>query len=529
MSFLKLSRRLLALLVFIPLALFFLDFAGIMPPWVHHFAEIQFVPALLAGSFLVLLVLLLLTWLFGRIYCSVICPMGILQDLTALLSRRGKKRGNKKRRWYSYSKPRNLLRYSLLTICAIFLIAGITAPTLLLDPYSNFGRIFVNLFRPIAMEGNNLISHIALRFNSYTFYPVTLHTATILSVSFSVVVLLFVVLFSLLRGRLLCNTVCPVGALLSFVSRYSLFRIRIDHSQCTSCRLCERSCKAECIDSKEKRVDASRCVGCFNCLEKCSKQKAISYSFSLRNLTSLKNEKGIKEENRKVNAVTEYDVDKSRRSFLALTTSIAAGAPFIPAIARPRDVDVTKLTPITPPGSISLKHFKEKCTACHLCITRCPQQILKPAGLKFGINYLFKPHMVFYEKGFCNYECTICSEICPNKAILPLSIEEKKWTQVGIARFERDLCIVITDGTSCGACSEHCPVQAVRMEPYKGGLTLPQVYEDLCIGCGGCESICPVRPVKAINVLANETHRLAELPPEEESKEIDTEELDWGF
>ena len=156
-------------------------------------------------------------------------------------------------------------------------------------------------------------------------------------------------------------------------------------------------------------------------------------------------------------------------------------------------------------------------------------QILKPAGFNFGWGYAFKPHLVYYEMAFCNYECTVCSEICPNGAIERIDVPEKKITQIGIAQFERSRCVVITDGTSCGACSEHCPVQAVRMEPYRDGLTLPHVYDELCIGCGGCESICPVRPVKAINILANDVHRTAQLPPEEDVKPVDTEELDFGF
>jgi formate hydrogenlyase subunit 6/NADH:ubiquinone oxidoreductase subunit I len=210
---------------------------------------------------------------------------------------------------------------------------------------------------------------------------------------------------------------------------------------------------------------------------------------------------------------------------------LAATVPFIPAWAKPKkEIDIIQSTPITPPGSISLAHIKKHCTACHLCVTHCPQQILKPAGFNFGIDYAFKPHMVFYEMAFCNFECTACSEICPNSAIKRLTVEEKKTTQVGIAQFVKDRCVVFTDNTSCGACSEHCPVQAVKMEPYgDAGLTLPHVYETMCIGCGGCESICPVRPVKAIRILANEVHQKAEKPVEEEIPEINQEVLDFGF
>ena len=155
-------------------------------------------------------------------------------------------------------------------------------------------------------------------------------------------------------------------------------------------------------------------------------------------------------------------------------------------------------------------------------------QVLRPAGFNFGLEYAFKPHLVFSEKAFCNYNCIICTQICPTGAIQPLTLPEKQITQIGVARFRRRLCIVFTDNTSCGACAEHCPVKAVRMEPYRNGLTIPVLYPELCMGCGGCESICPVRPIKAINVMPNAVHGKAKHPHDEEIN-IDAEDLGFGF
>jgi polyferredoxin len=515
----KLIRITLATIIFVLIGLFFCDFAHILPLSFANFERIQVVPAILAKSIYVLVSLIVITLLFGRIYCSIICPLGIFQDFIAWLSRRGKKK-NKRRWWYKYARPYNILRYSLLSICLIFLILGISTPLLLLDPYSNFGRIAVNLFRPVVMEGNNLVNWIALKFNNYNFYHVTIYTLTTSSLILSSVALLLTGVMSFLRGRLFCNTICPVGSLLGLLSKYSLFRIVLDDSKCTACGLCEKACKSQCINSKEKTVDNSRCVDCFNCLDRC-KSNGIKYRLAGE---SKKIHKPVIE-----NKIT-VKANITRRSFLFTSTAIAATVPALPAWAKPeKTIDITKLTPITPPGSRGLKHFKAHCTACHLCVTHCPQQILKPAGFSYGIDYAFKPHMAFYEMAYCNFECTVCSEVCPNGAIEKLTIEEKKVTQVGIAQFNKGRCVVFTDNTSCGACSEHCPVQAVKMEPYVDGLTIPHVYEELCIGCGGCESICPVRPLKAINILANEIHKTAEKPKEEETKEIDNSELEFGF
>ena len=522
---LRLIRIILAVLVFTPIFLFFCDFAGWMPKQMHGLLHIQVVPAILTESIAILVGLFLLTILFGRIYCSVICPLGVLQDIIAWFTRRGKKK-NKKRRWYKYTKPQTILRYSLLGICALFLIFGITTPVLYLDPYSNFGRMAVNLFRPVVMEGNNLLNWIALKFHIYHLYYVTIYTVTVWSFAFAAIVFIIVGIMAFLRGRLFCNTICPVGSLLGLVSRFSLFRIELDESQCNSCGLCGKACKSQCINTKEKFVDYSRCVACFNCLDRC-KMDGVSYRFAFS-----RSPKQIPAENKIVSGISDRTnvIGMSRRSFLATSTTMAATLPILPAwVKSESETDATKRMPITPPGSKSLKHFKKQCTACHLCITHCPQQILKPAGFKFGIDYAFKPHMVFYEMAYCNYECTICTQVCPNGAIRRLTTDEKKITQVGIARFTRGRCIVITEGTSCGACSEHCPTQAVRMEPLTDNLTLPHVHDELCIGCGGCESICPARPIKAIIVEANEVHQKAERPPEGEQLKINHDDLDFGF
>ncbi|MDR1527356.1 MAG: 4Fe-4S binding protein [Dysgonamonadaceae bacterium] len=511
----KTIRIVLATIVFLLSTLFFCDFIHRMPVAWHGLMHIQLVPAVLSGSIGILIFLFLLAVLFGRIYCSVICPMGILQDILSWFTRRGKKK-NRKKRWYHYTRPYNAVRYTLLGMCILFLTVGISTPLLYLDPYSNFGRIAVNLFRPVAIGGNNVVNRIALLFNNYDFYQITIHTVTTASLILALAALLTVGMLAVWRGRLFCNLICPVGSFLGLLSKFALFRVRIDSSKCNGCGLCAKACKAECIDSKGQTIDYSRCVACFNCLDRCTKQ-ALSYTPPALVGTGL-------------SRPPQSAVNRNRRAFIATSTAMAVTLPLIPVWAKGKQpADATQLAPITPPGSRSLKRFKEKCTACHLCITHCPMQILKPAGFNFGWEYAFKPHLVFYENAFCNYNCTICTQICPNRAIEPLELPEKQTTQIGIAQFDVNLCVVYVDNTSCGACAEHCPVKAVRMEPYQGSLTLPHMYPELCVGCGGCESICPVRPVKAIHVLPSAVHGTAERPQEEEVEQINADDLDFGF
>lgn len=517
------------------ITVFFCDFAGLTGLVVPGVVGLQLVPALLRGSFAVVAVILLVTMIFGRVYCSVVCPLGILQDVATRLSKRGRLH-NRKGRWFRFERPRKTMRLSILAVVTVSVAVGTTTLLSLLDPYSNFGRIATGIFRPVVTGVNNTVSWAGERFGYYGVYHVTLHTVELWSAVTAVAVLAVVVVMSYRRGRLLCNTVCPVGTLLGLFSRFSPFTIQIDRRRCVGCSVCEMVCKAQCIDSERRMVDSSRCVMCLNCTKVC-RRGGVKYGLRITNYETMIIDKQLKATYKQAEGLTGNKVDGrqddvpvngGRRSFLLAAAAVAASLPVASAWSNGRD-DAPKRIPITPPGSQGVEHFKHHCTACHLCVTHCPQQILKPAAAEFGFGYLFKPHLSFYEMGYCNYNCTVCSEICPNGAIHRLTKEEKRTVQIGIAEFDRTRCVVYTESTSCGACSEHCPTQAVRMVDYVDGLTVPEVTAEICIGCGACESICPVRPVKAINVKANAVHRTAALPEDEQLKEIDSEDLDFGF
>lgn len=520
-KYLKGIRVFLALLFFIPLTLFFVDFTNNLPLSMHALAHIQFIPALLAGMWFVVAALLLLTFIFGRIYCSTICPAGIFQDLIIRLSGRGKKR-NKYKKWFAYRKPYNVFRYVLLFIINVTFIFGFLELLLLLDPYSNYARIASNLFRPCIVSCNNLLATGLMALDNYSLYHVTIYHITTVSFIIALVAFVVLLLMTLLRGRLFCNTLCPVGGILSLVSRFSLFKMNINPQLCNSCGSCERTCKSECIDGKGKVIDSSRCVNCFNCETTCNKH-ALSYKFvfDLHKKQSIDKKQNNQEES--------IDRTNTRRTFISTTVFLAAAATKMSAKARlkqPSNLALAPITPITPPGSIGRERFTDLCTACHLCVVKCPTQILRPAGMEYGYDFLLKPHIV-YDSAYCNYECKICSDVCPNSAIINLSEETKATTQIGVAQFEKDICITYVDGTDCGACSEHCPTQAVKMIPYKGSLRVPEVDASICIGCGGCEYICPVRPQRAIHIVANKVHKCVERPVYEkvEEKIID----DFGF
>ncbi|MDR0748991.1 MAG: 4Fe-4S binding protein [Tannerellaceae bacterium] len=525
-NYLKGLRVLLAILFFIPILLFFIDFDSKLPDSFHSLLHLQIIPAILGLSFGILAFQLVLVLLFGRIYCSTVCPAGVFQDIINRLFCIGKKKRKGSMR-FKYSKPFNLFRYLLASVTLLLAIVGFTELLVWLDPYSNFGRMATNLFRPVVVWGNNMIATILMGMDNYTLHHVTLKTITAAGLIAGGLALLTFVVMTVLRGRFFCNTLCPVGAILSLISKYALFRISFNKSVCNSCGNCERTCKAEAIDSKQMTVDTSRCVDCFNCTSSCVKE-SLKYRFN----PVFKKEKPEEAPLLPSSSNLSYEVN-SRRLFLATGATVAITLPVVSVLAKKTqtEADAKEETgerwgPVTPPGSIGLKRFKDKCTGCHICVVKCPTQVLRPAGLEYGLGYMLRPY-VSYKSSYCNYECTICSDVCPNHAIMPLTAEQKKTTQVGIATFVIDRCIVYTEGTDCGACSEHCPTQAVHMIPYEGTLTIPKIEPELCIGCGGCESICPVNPLRAIRIKANVTHQFVELPPEEEVKDVVID--DFGF
>ncbi len=489
-------RIVLAVLCFAAVTLLFLDFTGTLHAWLGWTARIQFLPALLALNLGVVLLLVALTLLFGRLYCSVICPLGVMQDIVAWFGSRGKRRKFR----YAYSPAKNGLRYGVLALFVLALVAGVGSLVALLAPYSAYGRIATNLFAPIYRWGNNLLAWFAERVDSYAFYSTDVWMRSL--PTFLIALATFVVLAVLAwrNGRTYCNTICPVGTVLGFLARYSLFRPVIDTEKCNGCTLCSHRCKAACIDAKHHTIDYSRCVACMDCLDACA-QGAISYRRRKKQPV--------------VDVVAGPVVDVSRRHFLTGAALLVGAAA---AKAQEKKVDgglavlldkkvPHRTTPIVPPGAQGLWHVARHCTGCQLCVAACPNGVLRPST---RLEALMQPESS-YERGYCRPECTKCSEVCPAGAIHRITPEEKSAVQIGHAVWVKENCIPLTDGVSCGNCARHCPTGAIQMVSSDAANPdapkIPVVNEERCIGCGACENLCPARPFSAIYVEGHRVHR----------------------
>ena len=489
-------RITLAAIMMVLVTLLFLDVSGVLHHYLGWTARIQFLPALLALNVVVIVALVLLTLIFGRIYCSVICPLGIFQDIVSWIHGRSKKNR------FTASPEKRWLRYGVLALFVIAFIAGVHSLVALLAPYSSYGRMVTNLLLPVYQWGNNLLASIAERVDSYAFYGVDVWIKSLPTFLIALATFIIVVVLAWRGGRTYCNTICPVGTILAQLARFSWLKVYFDADKCKSCSLCTKNCKASCIDFTTHKVDYTRCVTCGNCLEKCN-FGALHYGHPKAAPAPVQ-----------ADGDGQPAADSTRRAFLVGTAIVGADVALAQAakkvdggLAVIRDKKPAKRsTPIVPPGAVSAKHFAQHCTACQLCVAKCPNGVLRPSSDPMR---LMQPELSF-ERGACRPECVECSTVCPTGAIKPITVAQKSSTMIGHAVWVKANCIVLSDGVACGNCARHCPAGAIMMVPSDPdddtSPMVPAVNTAMCIGCGTCEYVCPSRPFSAIYVEGHEIH-----------------------
>lgn len=439
----------------------------------------QLVPAVLAGALTWIVLWIAVTAFAGRIYCSSVCPMGTLLDVFARLGHLHK--------GYFYSQSHVLMRRSLVVITVAALLAGIPVMLDILDPAAAYSRIAAWSVSPL--------------FKAVSF---SLSTGII---AFATVAVAAATAWS--RGRILCNTVCPVGAILAEVSRFSLYHIDINTDKCVGCGLCTEKCKAECIDPSAHTVDSSRCVVCFDCTTACP-NSAITYRRGRHRLVMpMMQAVGPASNAQNMETPDESRPTLDRRKFIA---TMLTGLPAMLLSADSVNPDYEPLNPVHPPGLRSAEVLKLQCTACGACSAACPSGIIRPAESFRSLRAPLRPVLEF-ETGACRYDCTRCTHVCPTGALEPLTVGEKHIFVIGKARVVAQFCLEYAAGEGCGECARRCPRRAITIKPVEqpqaspghpadhleftsdGKMRkLPYVASDLCIGCGECRYVCPARP-----------------------------------
>lgn len=422
--------------------------------------QVQFVPLLLSAlrggvvAAALLTVVVVVTALFGRVYCSWICPLGILQDIVNRLLR---PHGIMQARY----TPHHFIVRALFAFAAFGgTVVGGVGVLAYLDPYSIAARTFGLLPRLLQNPAG---------------------TAVWLAIAVTAFSSALPLAMAAWRGRLYCNTICPVGAVLGLLARRAPFAPQIDVRACRRCASCLRRCKAHAIDLKQGRIDRTRCVGCYDCLSACP-----HHAVKLR-----------KTEPQKSAAVVEA-ADPTRRALVGLGALSLASA-FIPMPARAEEgateADSGDSLPILPPGAgESREHFLNTCTGCGLCIANCPTGVLRPSLAAHGWAGFLKPYLAItaprgVENGhYCRYDCNRCSSLCPTGALSPLSLAEKQHTRIATAHHSPARCIPWQTGYECGHCVAACPTGALRLRPASVPV---RDHPDDCTACRRCVRVCP--------------------------------------
>lgn len=448
------------------------------------------------------LLIIVVTLLFGRVFCNWICPYGTLHQFVGWLfnTRNGKERieSNEYRDFY-------FIKYVILTVFLIMASMG-ALQIGLLDPICLMYRTFATVVAPMFDMGIDQVSLQAANVKLDTLWLDNLKFAPgvqsrVFVGSFWIgVMIFFLVGMNVIIPRFFCRVLCPLGALLGVISRFSLFRINRDVHKCTDCNLCLTRCEG--ASDPQGAVRQSECFSCMNCIDDCP-EDALSFT-----MTGLDTKQ----------TVPWPDLGRRRLLFAGMAGLFAyplmknhgvnTDAHFEPELMRP-------------PGSVEETEFLAKCIKCDQCINACPTNVLQPATTQEGgLEGLWTPVMNF-ELGHCQLKCTMCSEVCPTGAIKKITVEEKLGKgayqeegpiRLGTAFFDKGRCLPHAMEIPCVVCEEVCPTspKAIQTKDVEVKdvfenivvLNQPFMVPDLCIGCGICEHECPVTDSRAVYVTA---------------------------
>ena len=454
-----------------------------------HFDPLLGLSALIASRallavFLWAFVPVVLTFVLGRYVCGWACPLGAVLQFFSFLF--------KKTRWLvpRHAGARLLhLKYAILvaTLAASVLTLDLAG---LLDPLSLLTRSLVIAVLPafvLATDATlsilpsvglaSLRQSLGPSFENLTING-TFHQGLLVGLLF-----LGVVLLNLSRERYFCRYLCPAGALFGLLGRWSLVKVRVDKEKCTECRVCALHCQTQAAPFPNDEWRPGECVYCYSCSVRCP-TAAITFPVS-------------------VAPAKPRQVDAAGRRWILSGALGLAAVPLFRISTSGRAPE--KL--IRPPGALPEPRFLAACVKCGECMKACPTNGLQPALTQAGPEGLWTPVLV-PRIGYCEYFCSLCTQVCPTGALQELTVKEKTEVVIGSAWVKKDRCIPFVLGESCTVCEEQCPTRpkAIRMVETElmmpdgtwDAQRVPVVDLEVCIGCGICETKCPVEDDPAI-------------------------------
>jgi polyferredoxin/formate hydrogenlyase subunit 6/NADH:ubiquinone oxidoreductase subunit I len=436
------------------------------------------------------LITIALTLLLGRFFCGWFCPLGTLLDLAHPIIRPKKGKPNGHRRSWKYLLLGFILAASFFGLPVVgyfdpfsLLVRGMAIS---IDPFFNY--TVVTFFDVLYRIGPAWLSSISESIYAFFKDSVLAYNQKFFTLSLlSLFILATIFALEKIERRFWCKNLCPLGGLLSLLSRFSLLKGRIQTS-CRACRVCTQICRMEAIDPDEG-VSPENCNLCLDCLDRCPDQ-SIAFAF-------------------KKPAQSQTPLGVSRRAFIG---TLGAGL-VLPTFLKVRaEVKIPDPSLIRPPGALKETQFLDRCVRCGECMKICLNNALQPCWLESGVEGLFSPRLI-PRIGYCEFNCTLCGQVCPTGAIQKLALTEKQKTVIGAAYFDRDRCLPYAKGTPCIVCEEHCPTsdkaikfhetQVLNPEGKVVTIKQPYVIESLCIGCGICENKCPLEGKAGVLVISN--------------------------
>lgn len=427
-----------------------------------------------------------ITFVFGRFFCGWFCPLGTLLDIYSRI----------------FKSPNNVtfrLRYVKYFLLVVILVSAlfnlqlvgyfdpfsilVRGMTFAIDPISNV--ITTGFFDGIYKSTPEAISNITEPVYSLLKKGVLPYKQSFYFLSITSFLILIAIFFIERYGkRFWCRSICPLGGMLALFSRFSFFR-RMPAMSCNHCRQCSTDCKMDAFTEKGQ-IMQEECNLCMDCLDYCPDGIA---KFKLK-----------KPKNK-------AELDLGRRKFVA--AAVVGGV--LPAMTSTSAV-LKKPNPflLRPPGAKEENEFMALCVRCGECMKVCIQNALQPMGFESGLEGFFTPKLI-PRLGYCEFNCTLCGQVCPTGAIEKLTLKEKQAFVIGVAYFDKNRCIPYATDKPCIVCEEHCPthdkaikfneVEKVNLKGDTVVLKQPYVIEELCIGCGICEKVCPLTGNAAVLVV----------------------------
>jgi polyferredoxin/NAD-dependent dihydropyrimidine dehydrogenase PreA subunit len=431
------------------------------------------------------LIVLALTPFLGRFFCGWICPLGTTIDAASKVV--GSPSNRVSQKW----EKLRYLKFAILTATVLLALFSVHVWGYL-DPLSIFNRVLTVVLYPFAtlVVDSTLLAATRVPFidgaadflyepfKTYIMPEMQAHHQSLFWIALLLAVILGMEKFS---RRFWCRNVCPAGAWLGFLSQFRLFE-RLVGEACPVCNKCQTECKMNAIPGGDvHHTSKVECIDCFNCGAVCPpKIKAITYRWRWKPYHTR--------------------VDYSRRQLVQTSVASVAALGLLNLGLPNRE---SRNRQVRPPGAVPEAEFADKCIRCLECVRICKSNggCLQPDSIHTRVEELWLPVAVMRE-GYCEYNCNLCGLVCPTDAIVPLPLEEKQHTPMGLAYFDKNLCIPFAQNSDCIVCEEHCPTpdkaikfevkEIVTREGAGKRVKYPYVIKELCIGCGICETKCPL-------------------------------------